>query len=99
MEQSFNVMWVHSYVIVLVDISYFFFSFSLVRQLFNRNTTVIFYRCSDGYVATDPWLGFRVWGDKVHFRGEKFLFLFYVENNYNMTNASVKVPWEILFEQ
>jgi len=69
-------MWVNSCVIAPVDVSYSFFSVSPARQLFNRDTTAIFYRCSDGYVPTGPWPGFRVWGIK-HILGVKYFGFYY----------------------
>jgi len=43
-----------SCVLMLIDISYFFFSVVPVRQLFDRDTSAIFHRCSDGYIPTCP---------------------------------------------
>ena len=89
-------MWVHSCVITLTDVSYSFFSVTPVRQLFNRDTTAIFYRCSDGCLP-------HVCGQVLVFRGKntflvgKCCFYYKFNINCNMTNANVKVPQYNLF--
>jgi len=67
-------MWFHSCVITLTDVSYSFFSVTLFRQLFNNDTTAIFIVALMGIYqqARGQVLGFGE--DKIHFRGEIFLF-------------------------
>jgi len=82
----------------LDDVSYYFFSLSPVRQLFNRDTTAIFVVAPMGMYQPGPWPGLRVWGGQnTYLRAKGFCVCYLSKTNCNMTNASMEVPQYNLF--
>jgi len=68
-------MLVHNCAISPIDVSYFFSTVDPVKQLFTRYNAAIFYCRFDGYLPTDPWTGFNVWGDKLNVQGGNIFIL------------------------